>query len=172
MWVPFEVATKGMEDADKTGRKALRFVFFMEHTEDDAACGRKKAVKEGTVSKKEGAELLGNGEDAVAVCDIQDLKGHGSGTVNGVFRTAGRTETAVAAERDKFKLTTFVTAIHGTAERGITTVKHPVDIPNDGLSGMEDIKHFFIVVFKDVLKNVHKIIMKDLIVENNPTPQD
>ena len=78
----------------------------------------------------------------------------------------------MAAERDKFKLTTFVTAIYGTAERRVTAVKHPVDIPDDGLAGMEDIKHFFIMVFKDVLKNVHKIIMKDMVTENNPTPQD
>ena len=172
MGIPFEVSSKGMEDTDKTGSKALGFVFFMEHTEDDAARGSKKAVKEGTVSKKERAKLLGNGEDAVAVCDVQDLKGHGSGTVNGIFCAAGGTETAVTAERDKFKLATFVTTIHGTAERGVAAVKHPVYIPDDGLSGMEDIKHFFIMFFKDVLKNIHKIIMNDLVTENNPTPQD
>lgn len=78
----------------------------------------------------------------------------------------------MAAERDKFKFPTFVTAIHGTAERRVTTVKHPVDIPEDGLPGMEEIKHFFIMVFEDVLKNVHKRIMKDLATKNNPTPQD
>ena len=170
--IPFEVTAKGMEDTDKTGSKAFGFIVFVEHTENDAFCGSKKAVEEGTVGKEEGPELFRNGEDAVAVGDVQDLKGHGRGTVNGVFRTAGGTETAVAAERDKFEFTTLIAAIHGTTERRVTAVKHPVNVPNDGLPGMENVKHFFIMVFKDVLKNVHKIIMKDLIVENNPTPQD
>ena len=144
----------------------------MEHTEDDAFSGSKKAVKEGTVSKKEGAQFFGNSKDTVAVCNIQELKGHGSGTFNGVFRTAGGTETAVAAERDKFEPAAFITTIHGTAERRVTAVEHPVDIPDDGLAWMEKIKHFFIMVFKDVLENVHKSIMNDLAKENNPTPQD
>lgn len=170
--IPFEVTAKGMEDTDKTGSKAFGFIVFVEHTENDAARGSKKAVEKGTVGKKKGPEFFRNGEDAVAVGDIQDLKGHGSGTVNGVFRTAGGTETAVAAERDKFEFTALIAAIHGTTERRVTAVKHPVNVPDDGLPGMEDVKHFFIMVFKDVLKNVHKIIMKDLIVENNPTPQD
>ena len=170
--IPFEVTAKGMEDTDKTGSKAFGFIVFVEHTENDAAGGSKKAAQKGTVGKKKGPEFFRNGEDTVAVGDVQELKGHGSGAVDGVFRTAGGTETAVAAERDKFKFATFVTAIHGTAERRVTAVKHPVDIPDDGLPGMEDIKHFFIVVFKDVLKNVHKSIMKDLATENNPTPQD
>ena len=78
----------------------------------------------------------------------------------------------MAAERDKFKFPTLITAIHGTAERRITAVKHPVNIPDDRLSGMENIKHFFIMVIKDVLKDVHKTIMRDLMTENNPTPQD
>lgn len=108
----------------------------MEHTEDDAAGGREKAVKEGAVVKEEGTQFFCNGEDTVTVCDVQNLKGHGSGTVDGVFRTAGGTEAAVAAERDKFKVPTFVTAIHGTAERRVTTVEHPVNIPDDGVPGM------------------------------------
>lgn len=108
----------------------------MEHAQDDAFCGIKKAVKEGPVSKKKGTQFLCNGKDAVAVCNIQELKGHGSGTFNGVFRTAGGTETAVAAERDKSEFTAFITAIHGTAERRVTAVEHPVNIPDDGLPGM------------------------------------
>ena len=36
--------------------------------------------------------------------------------------SAGRTEAAVTAERDKFKLAAVGTAEHGTAKRRITTV--------------------------------------------------
>ena len=78
----------------------------------------------------------------------------------------------MAAERDKFKFPALITAIHGTAEGRITAVKHPVDIPDDRLPGMENIKHFLIMVIKDVLKDVHKTIMRDLMTENNPTTQD
>lgn len=172
MWVPFKVASKGMEDTDKTGSKAFGTVIFMEHTKDDTADGREETAQQGAVSEEEGAEFFCDGEDTVTVFDIQDLKGHGSGTINRVFDAAGGAETAVAAERDKFKFPAFITAIHGTAKRRITAVKHPVNIPDDRLPRMENIKHFFIMVIKDVLKDVHKTIMRDLMTENNPTPQD
>ena len=74
----------------------------------------------------------------------------------------------MAAEREKFEFPTFVT---GT-ERRITTVKHPVNIPGDGLSGMEDIKHFFIMVSKNFLEYVHKTIMQNMSAESNPTPHE
>lgn len=67
----------------------------------------------------------------------------------------------MAAERDKFKFPTLMTAIHGTTERRITTVEHPFNIPDDRLSGMQDVFHFFIVFFKDFLEDVHKVIMKE-----------
>ena len=172
MGVPFEVTSKGMEDTDKTGSKAFGFVVFMEHTKDNAADGREETAKEGAVSEEEGAEFFRDGEDTVPMLNVQDFKGHGGGTVNGVFRTTGGTETAMTAERNKFKFPAFITAIHGSAERRVTTVKHPVNIPDDRLSGMENIKHFFVMVIKDILKDVHKTIMRDLATENNPTPQD
>ncbi len=172
MGVPFEVAPKGMEDTDKPGSKAFRFIVFVEHTKDDTAYCGEETAKEGTVSEEEGSEFFRNGKDTVAVLDVQNFKGHGGGTVNGVFRTAGGTEAAVAAERNKFQFPTFVTAIHGPTKRRVTTVKHPVNIPDDRLPGMEGIKHFFIMVFKDVLEDIHKIIMRDMVTESNPTPQD
>ena len=47
-----------------------------------------------------------------------------------------------------------------------------IDIINDSRTWMKDIKHFFIMVPKDVLKDVHKIIMKDLVMKNNLTPHE
>ena len=172
MRVPFEVTAEGMKDTDKPGSKAFGFIVSVEHTKDDTAYSGEETTKEGTVSKEEGSEFFCDGKDAVAVLDVQNFKGHGGCTVNGVFGTAGGTETAVAAERDKFKFSTFVTAIHGPTKRRVTTVKHPVNVPDDRLSGMKDIKHFFVMVIKDVLKDIHEIIMRDLVTENNPTPQD
>ena len=172
MWVPFKVTPEGMEDTDKTWGKAFGFIVLVEHAEDDTADSGEEASKEGTVSKEEGAEFFSDGEDTVAVFHVQNLKGHGGSTVNGVFCTAGGAETAVAAERDKFEFPTFVTGIHGTTERRVTTVKHAVNIPGDGLAGVEDIKHFFIMVTKNLLKDVHETIMQDMSTESNPTPHE
>ena len=102
MRIPLKITPEGMEDTDKTGSKAFGFVVFVEHTEDDTADSGEEASKEGTVSKEECAEFFYDGEDTVAVFHVQNLKGHGGSTVNGVFCTAGGAETAVAAERDKF----------------------------------------------------------------------
>ena len=172
MRVPFEVTSKGMKDTDKTGSKAFEFVIIKEHTKDDAADSGKETAKQGAVSEKERAEFFCNGEDTVTVLYVQNFKGHGSGTINRVFSATGGTETAVAAERDKFKFATFITAIYGTAERRVGAVKHPVNIPDDRPTWMKDIKHFFIMVIKDVLKDVRKTIMRDLATESNPTHQD
>ena len=172
MRVPLKVTPEGVEDTDKAGSKTFGFVVFVEHTEDNIADGGEKATKEGTVSEEEGPEFFSDSEDTVAVPHIQNLKSHGGSTVNGVFCTAGGAETAVAAERDKFKFPAFVTGIHGPTERRVTAVKHPVNIPDDGLAWMEDIKHFFIMVSKNFLEYVHKTIMQDMSAESNPTPHE
>ena len=43
---------------------------------------------------------------------------------NGILVSAGRAETAVASERDKFKFAAMGTAVRGTAKSWITTVDH------------------------------------------------
>ena len=42
--IPFQIASKGMQNADEPRGKELSFVYFMKHTYDNAAYGRKKAV--------------------------------------------------------------------------------------------------------------------------------
>lgn len=46
MRIPFQVTTEGVKDTDKAGSKTLGFVSILEHSKDDAADGREKAVKE------------------------------------------------------------------------------------------------------------------------------
>lgn len=70
MRVPFEVTSKGMEDTDKTGSKAFRFIIFVEHTKDDTADSREETAQQGAVSEEERPELLRDGEDTVAVFHI------------------------------------------------------------------------------------------------------
>ena len=81
-------------------------------------------------------EFLGNGKDIVPVRTPDNLKWHGGGAVNGIFVAAGRTETALAPERNKLVLTTGTTPIHGTAERRVSAIKHPVNGFHDGCPGM------------------------------------
>ena len=144
----------------------------MEHSENDAANSLKKAVKQRTVIEKERAKLFVNGKNEVSVCTINEFKGHFCGTVNAVFVTAGRTKFRMAAERNKFQFTAVGAAIHGTAIRGIPTVDHLLNVFHNNGTGMKSIFNFFVVFFKNLLKDVHKSIMKELRKENKPTPQD
>ena len=72
----------------------------------------------------------------MSVLDMNDLKGHRSGAVDGVFVAAGWTKTAFASKRNKFKMSAVRTAIHGTAEGGGATMDHPIDIFHNGMTRM------------------------------------
>ena len=70
MRIPFEVASKGMENTDKTGIKEFGSVIFVEHTKDDTADGREETAQQGAVSEEEGAEFFRDGEDTMTVFNI------------------------------------------------------------------------------------------------------
>ena len=61
-----------------------------------------EAVEKGTVTQKKRSEAAVNGKNTVPVDAVDELKGHRGRALHGVEITTGRTETAVAAERDKF----------------------------------------------------------------------
>ena len=103
--IPFEIPAKGMEDHDKAGGKAQGFILFEKEAGDNAVYCMEKTVKEWAVIEKENAEMIINGEYTVPMEDINQLK--------------GRTETAVAAKRNKFEFSTVRTSVHGAAKRGI-----------------------------------------------------
>ena len=58
MWVPFQGSAEGMQDADESGDKIPAFIQFMEHSENDAAHGLKKAVKQGTVMGRSSRSMV------------------------------------------------------------------------------------------------------------------
>ena len=87
----------------------------------------------------------------MTVIAVDELKGHHGGTIDAILVTTGRTETALAAERDKFKLAAMRAGIHSTTEGGVTAVDHLINIINDNITGMKGIKHFFIMVFENLL---------------------
>lgn len=96
----------------------------MEHTEDDTSDSEEKAVKEGTVFKEKMAELLINGEDAVAVGAVDQLERHLGRAFLAVFDTTGRAEAAFTAEGDKFHVMALWADIHGTAIRRVAAMDH------------------------------------------------
>lgn len=151
VWIPFEVTAKGMQDTDKAGGKTLRFIGGVEHSEDNTADGRKKAVQKLPVLQKKRTELFSDGKDAVPVWYINELEGHGGSSVNGIFNTAGGTEAAVASKGDKFKRTTGRASVHGAAKGRVPAMDHFFNILDNGLPGMKKIDHFFIMVSKNVL---------------------
>lgn len=151
MRVPFKIPAESMEDTDEAGGKEEGFIIFMKEAEDNGLNSRKKAVEKGTVFKEKSSEGLGNGEDTVAVGDIDHFERHGHCPVHGISVTAGWTESGMAAKRDKFEQTTLRTAIHGTAIRSITAMNHFFNGFHNDRAGMEDILDFFIMIAKDFL---------------------
>ena len=132
----------------------------------------KKAMKQRAVFQEERTEILINGKNTMAVSNVNEFKSHGSSAFHRVFIATGRAETTVTAERDKLKIAAMITAIHGTAEGGVTTMDHFVHVFYDGITWMQCINHFFIMVCKNLLKDVHKTIMQEKARKRNPTPQD
>ena len=97
------------------------------------------------------AQRISTIKDCLLYTSINKFKRHGSSAFHGILVSAGRAETAVASEWDKFKLAAMGTTVHGTAKRWITTVDHLIDIFHLSRSRMKCIFNFFIVVSKDSL---------------------
>lgn len=92
---------------------------------------------------------------------VNKFKRHGGSAINGIFNTAGRTKTSVASKGSKFKLATVRASIHGTAKSRIPTVDHLINGINNDIARMKQVTHFFVVVFKDILKYTHKTIIEE-----------
>ena len=105
------------------------------------------------------AKIFINSKDTVTVRALDELESHGVGSVLAIFDAASWAELAFATERNKFKVTAFGTGIHCTAESRVTAVNHFCYVINDNLTWMQDVYHFFVMVIKNVLEYVHKIIM-------------
>jgi hypothetical protein len=59
-----------------------------------------------------------------------------------------------------FKFTAFRATVHGTAIRRVTTMNHLLDVFDYSVARMKSIYHFFIMISKDFLENIHMTIMK------------
>ena len=136
MWVPFQVPAKGVEDHDKAGGEVHGLVLFEKHAGNNAAYSMKKAVKEGAVIQEKIPELCINGKNTMPVGGINEFKGRGCSALHGVEVSAGRAETAFAAERDEFQLSAMGTAVHCPAKGRVSAVNHFFHVFNDGVAWM------------------------------------
>ena len=109
-------------------------------------------------------------ENTMTMCAVNKLKGHTGRAFLGILHTASRAEAAFAAEGNKFHVVASGADIHGTAKRRVATIDHLLNVFHDNGTWMKDIFNFFVVFFKNLLKDVHKSIMKELGTENNPHP--
>ena len=110
-----------------------------------------EAVQEGAVLKEKNAEIFIDGKNAVPVLNTDQFKRHTGSALHGIFISTGGTETAVAAERDKFQLSAGRTAVHGPAKGRIPAVDHLINIFHFSFSRVESKYNFFIMVFKNGL---------------------
>jgi hypothetical protein len=131
MRIPFEIPPEGVKDTDETGSEAFRFIILIKAVKDNTADSRKKTVKEGAVFKEEMSQFFCNGKNTMSVRNIDNLKRHGGGSVNGIFHAAGRTKTAVASKGYKFERTTARASVHGAAIGRIPTVDHFIHVFNN-----------------------------------------
>jgi hypothetical protein len=151
VWVPFKVSPKGMEDHDNPRGVVHGLVYFPEHAQDNTVGGVEQAVKEGTFLHEKAAQVFVNGKNTMPVVDVNEFEGHLSGAFHGIFVAASRTETAVAAERDKFQFTTIRATVHCPAIGWITTVYHLANIFHHTVTWMEGVIDFFIIVSENLL---------------------
>ncbi len=115
---------------------------------NNTVCGVKETVRQSSVFE---SEVNIGSENTVTVLNVNQFEGHNGSAFHGVFVTAGGAETAVAAERDKFKFSTVGATLHGATKGGIATVDHFINVFHLRISGMKGIFNFFIIIPKNFL---------------------
>lgn len=97
----------------------------------------KQAVEKRPVVEEEMTKIFVDCKDAVTVLNLNQLKGHGGSAIHGIFISTGRAKTAVAPERNEFKIATMGTTKHGPTEGRIPTVDHFFHVFNNRLAWMK-----------------------------------
>ena len=95
-----------------------------------------ETVKERTVTEEINTQFFRDSKNTVSVGTGNKFKRHGRRPLFGILYTTGRTESGMATERNKFKISTVRTAVHGTAVGRVTTMNHLVDILDDSRTRM------------------------------------
>ena len=141
-----KTAPTGMKNADKAGSKTLGFIELAEHTEDDITDGMKKTVEQRAISAEEDTKFLRDGKNAMSVNALNDFERHGSSALDRIEISAGRTETAFTAKRNKFERTTRRTPIHSSAVSRISAMNHLFDAFENNRASFKGVLDFFVMI--------------------------
>lgn len=87
----------------------------------------------------------------MAVRSSDKLEGHGSGALDGIESTAGRTKAAAATEGDKLGLSALRATVKSSAEGRIAAVDHLLDVFHLNIARMASVFNFFEMIAKDLL---------------------
>lgn len=71
-------------------------------------------------------------------------------------------------EGNKLQFATPGTAIHRPAKSRVTTMNHLLDVLDDSVARVKGVNHFFIVIGKDFLEDIHMISMREMKEKENP----
>lgn len=85
-----------------------------------------------------------------------EFEGHGGSSLDGIESATGRAKPTVTSERDKLSMVAFWTTVKSPTEGRITAVDHLLDVFHFDIAGMASVFNFFVMIAKDLLKNVHK----------------
>jgi hypothetical protein len=133
MRIPFEIASKGMKNADKAGSKGYGFINFMEHTKNGTANGRKKTIQKKAVKKKELPELLRDGKNTMSMSTMKKFRGHGERSADRIHVTTGSAEPAMASKRNELEIATGSAEIHGTTKRRVAAGQRLINFSVPGI---------------------------------------
>jgi len=140
-----------MENHNKPRGIVHGFVHLIEYMEYDTAYHMEKAVQKPAVFKEELLQVFMNSEYTMPVLYINYFERHAGSSFHRIFCSACGAETAVAPERDKFKISTVGTPIHGTTTGRVSTVNHFFNIFHFTGTWMEGIFNFFVMVSENFL---------------------
>ena len=90
-----------MKDHDKTGGEVHGLVLLIKHVGNNTVYSMEETIKQCPVIKEKLPEVFVYGENTMPVSDVDQFKGHGGSAPHGIEIPTGRTETAMASERDK-----------------------------------------------------------------------
>ena len=98
---------------------------------------------------------MSDGKDAVTVWSSDEFEGHGGSSLDGVEGTASGTKSAAASKRDKLGMSAFWATVKRSAESRIAAVDHLLDVFHFDIARMASVFNFFVMITKDLLKDVH-----------------
>lgn len=101
MRIPFEIATKSMQDAHHAELKLFFFVLSQSPILNDLCSRAEKDVKQSAIFTKIWAEFLSNGEDNMAVPAVDQFFFNGGSAVILIGRTTSAAESGMATKRNK-----------------------------------------------------------------------